>query len=129
MQCPPVMNRFVPAIYCEKCGGSANADLAVARYCVDCNLYICRGCWDSSRSRCRSCATATAARMQNQRERGVSLRTARRADFRLRQAATEAGALATSGMRTSPRASKIDAALLTIKITVAEQLGRAHCSG
>ncbi len=102
---------------------SVNADLADTRYCLDCNQYICLGCWNASRSRCTACASATAAGAVNRRGRGASMRTARRADFRLRQGATEALALAASGVTTSPRDSWVDAACLKIKITVAEQVG------
>ena len=72
-----------------------------AQYCLDCNLYVCQGCWNSSKSRCTVCAAATTPAPTG-RDRGASLRTARRADFRLRQAATEARALVAPGSRPAP---------------------------
>ena len=100
-----------------------SADLADARYCLDCNLYICQSCWNSARSRCTSCATVSGAATKDRRGRGASLRTARRADFRLRQAATEAASLVGPDLTTGVRDARIDAGCLAVKITTSEQVG------
>jgi hypothetical protein len=123
------MNRFAPAIHCEACGVSVNADLADARYCLDCNLYTCPGCWNSASSRCTSCAIATAVVTPKLTGRSVRLRTARRADYRLRQAAVEVWAFAASTAATSARDAWMDASCLVIKIAVAERVGARALRG
>ena len=105
-------------IHCERCGREVpSTEVAYVRYCLDCNVYVCLACWDAPRSRCRTCAPPTGSRLA----RGARLRTARRADRRLREGRTEASALAASPV--GAPAAWVQLTCLTIKVAVAEQLG------
>ena len=112
-----IVRRHESQIPCEACGASVIADVAEARYCIDCSAYTCLACWDARKSRCQTCASSRRAR----RARGVSLWTARRADRRLREAKREAIAIAAS-TADSPTVST-ELASLTLKVAVAQQVG------
>jgi hypothetical protein len=111
-----IVRRHESQIPCEACGASVIADVAEARYCIDCSAYTCLACWDVRTSRCRSCATLRGAR----RARGASLRTARRADRRLREAKREAIAIAASTADSQTVSTAL--ASLTLKVAVAQQV-------
>ncbi len=116
---PLIVERQTPQIHCELCGASVSAEVAAARYCLDCELYVCLACWDASRSRCRACAPPSSSR----RARGASLRTARRADRRLREAREEITALDAFAARLSAETFRTELACLNVKVAVAEQVG------
>ena len=104
----------VPEIHCETCGRTIAARASETRYCLDCGLFVCIPCWDRARDLCLDCAVRP--------RRGIRLRTARRADRRLREVAKQADALAHSrGARDDPEAW-IEHACLGIK---SEMAGRA----
>ena len=111
-----IVRRHESQIPCEACGAPVIADVAEARYCIDCSAYTCLACWDARKSRCQTCASSRRAR----RARGVSLWTARRADRRLREAKREAIAIAAS-TADSPTVST-ELASLTLKVAVAQQV-------
>src|ERR687896_1029612 len=100
---PPIVRQHASQIRCEVCGARVLTDVAEARYCIECDIYTCLACWDAGKKRCRACASPHDAR----RTRGVSLRTARRADRRLREARGEAIAVA---------ASRADSATVSIEL-------------
>ena len=112
-----IVGQHVSQIHCEACGASVRADLSEARYCIECTVYTCLGCWNALKSRCRTCATSSGAR----RARGVSLRTARRADRRLREARREAIAAAAS--TAAAPTVRTELACLTVKVGIAQQVG------
>jgi uncharacterized membrane protein YgcG len=112
-----IVTRHESQILCEACGASVIADVAEARYCIDCSAYTCLACWNALKSRCRSCASSRGAR----RGPGVSLRTARRADRRLREAKREAIAIAASTADSQTLSTEL--ASLTLKVAVAQQVG------
>ena len=106
-------------IHCENCGASTTADASGTRYCLECSLYVCARCWDSARSRCHDCARSAAATSR----RGASIRTARRADRRLRETVWHANAIALSGDGTADPGAWVEHACLTIKSDIAARVG------
>ena len=112
-----IVRRHESQIPCEACGAPVIADVAEARYCIDCSAYTCLACWDARKSRCQSCASSRRVR----RARGVSLWTARRADRRLREAKREAIAIAASTADSQTVSTAL--ASLTLKVAVAQQVG------
>ena len=112
------MNR-TSKIHCENCGASTTADTSGIRYCLDCDLYVCIRCWSSARGRCNDCVRSTAGISQ----RGGSIRTARRADRRLREAARQANTIALTGVPTEDTDARIEHACLTIKSATATRAG------
>jgi len=115
------MTRHAPRIHCEACGTSVAADTGHAQYCIHCDIYVCAGCGNSSMSRCQLCPAVTAS---GRREHGLSRRTARRADRRLREGAREAIARSARAPSDTDEAWA-DYALLTIKVASAEQAAAA----
>jgi hypothetical protein len=111
------MRRDASQIHCEACGASVRADVAEARYCIECTVYACLACWDVRKSCCRACASSRVA----PRARGVSMWTARRADRRLREARREAFAIA--GSTADAPTIWAELACLTVKATVAQEVG------
>ena len=105
-------------IYCEACGTTLTADLARARYCLHCDLMVCPGCWKAAASRCRACAAASGP---NGVTRGASIRTARRADRRLREVRREAATLADD--RPGGAVVRVEPARLAVKTAFAERVG------
>ena len=113
-------------IHCESCGSTPPGEVGHARYCVECGLYVCPACWSSPRSRCLGCAEAMLAIVDVRRTGGTSLRTARRADRRLREAARQALALiavAGGGAHGPAFDPRFEHACLSVKVVTAEQLG------
>ena len=115
--------RFVPEpqIYCEACGTALTADLAHARYCLDCDLLVCPGCWKATASRCRACTAPATGSGPHPATRGASIRTARRADRRLREARARATIYADDPRDAS--VVRVDHACLAVKAASAEQVG------
>ena len=111
----------VPQMYCETCGTALTADITHARYCLDCDLLVCPGCWKATASRCQACAALATASGPNRAKRGASLRTARRADRRLREARVRATILADD--RPDASVAWLDQAGLAVKAAIAEQMG------
>jgi len=118
--CTPRTSVPVPQMYCEACGTALTADIAHSRYCLDCNLLVCPACWKATASRCRACA-AQATAGPNRARRGAAVRTARRADRRLREARTQATLLADN--RPDASVARVDHAALAVKAATAERVG------
>lgn len=112
------MSPTTAGIHCEHCGLGIEA--VVVQYCLDCGLYVCPGCGSSSQRRCQAC---TAIGPSRRNRGGVSLRTARRADRRLRETTREAVAIAVAAASPDGRDAWADYACLTIKATTAERAG------
>ena len=106
-------------IHCENCGASTTADASGIRYCLECSLYVCARCWDSARSRCHACVQSAAGTSR----RGASIRTARRADRRLRETLWHANAIARIVDGTGDSEAWIEHACLTIKSATAARAG------
>ena len=106
-------------IHCENCGAATTAGAAGIRYCLDCSLYVCVRCWDSGRRRCHDCVRSAAGTSR----RGASIRTARRADRRLREAAWHADTIAVIRVATDDPEAWIEHACLTIKSATAKRAG------
>jgi hypothetical protein len=105
----------VPEIHCENCGRTIRAGATETLYCLECGLYVCLACWDRSRELCLDCATRP--------RQGIRIRTARRADRRLREVVKQAIALALrSGTRDDDEAW-IEHACLGIKAETAARGG------
>ena len=111
----------VPQMYCEACGAALTADVAHARYCLDCDLLVCPGCWKATASRCQACAASATASGPNRAKRGASIRTVRRADRRLREARTQATILADD--RPDASVASLAQAGLAVKAAIAERVG------
>jgi hypothetical protein len=111
----------VPQMHCEACGTALPADIAHARYCLDCDVLVCPACWKATASRCQACAALATGSGPNRAKRGASIRTARRADRRLREARIQATILADD--RPDASAAWVDQACLAIKAAIAEQVG------
>ena len=123
-QCPwgesnPVPVNRTDEIHCENCGASTTAGAAGIRYCLECSLYVCVRCWDSARSRCHDCVRSAAGTSR----RGASIRTARRADRRLREAVWHADTIAAIRVATDDPDAWIEHACLTIKSATAKRAG------
>ena len=115
---PSAVNR-TSKIHCENCGASTSANSSGIRYCLDCDLYVCVRCWDSPRDRCQDCVRSTAGTSR----RGASIRTLRRADRRLREAARHANTIALIDAATDDPEARIEHACLTIKSATATRAG------
>ena len=107
-------------MYCEACGRAITADIVHARYCLDCDLLVCPACWNATASRCAACTDSVASRSKRAR-RGASVRTARRADRRLREARRQATKIADD--RPDALVAQVDHAGLAVKAATAERLG------
>ena len=110
----PVLSQ-VPEIHCENCGRSIEARASETRFCLECGLYVCPACWDQSRELCRNCGTRPRV--------GIRIRTARRADRRLREVAKQATLLALGGTATDEPEAWIEHACLAIKSETANRVG------
>ena len=108
-------------MYCEACGRALTADIVHARYCLDCDLLVCPACWNATASRCGACAASVAASGPKRARRGASVRTARRADRRLREARKQATSIADDPP--DARVAQVDVAALAVKVATAERLG------
>ncbi len=82
----------VVEIHCETCGAAVAIDADNPRYCLDCDLYLCLSCWNSYADSCRLCSPL--GTLSQRRPRAMGVRTARRADRRLREATKQATVLA-----------------------------------
>jgi hypothetical protein len=111
------VNRTRSEIHCEVCGKSASA--ASVQYCLECGLYVGPTCWDGRRGRCVACLESADGR----RRPGSSLRTARRADRRLREVIAEASTIAQLGGPGEGGDAQAEVACLLIKWSTAERLG------
>ena len=108
-------------MYCEACGRALAADIDHARYCLDCDLLVCPACWKATASRCRACVASATASGPRRAQRGASIRTARRADRRLREARLQATTLADD--QPDALVAQADQAGLAVKAATAERVG------
>lgn len=115
------MSEPVPQIHCEACGVTLPADTSRARYCLECDTLVCPACWKVGVERCTACAASSSSTKSKRIGGSVSLRTARRADRRLREAAKLA--LAVTGDASDAQDARVDLTYLAIKAAIAERVG------
>ena len=118
---PRPMSEPVPQIHCEACGVTLPADTSRARYCLECDTLVCPACWKVGVGRCAACAASSSSTKSKRIGGSVSLRTARRADRRLREAAKLAPVV--TGDASDAQDARVDLTYLTIKAAIAERVG------